>query len=453
MYCPKCGEEICIVPDYEPELLDRIDMTMMEVADSVNEKTQDMGILSSPTTPLPEKTENPPAPATFSKRLKWIFLGLALCVVIVLLTIGIINVAHYFSYDYQYEKAMKEFNVCDYNTSLQTAKHAVGLDKTKDVLLLVADDYYAMANYDAAVATLVELLSQNPNDAAVFDKIVKCYETVGDSKAINNLILSSNNESFVTKYSEYVSVAPYFSLPSGTYTEPDAVSIFVSGEGTLYYSTDGSEPTEESFVYSEPVILPEGQTTIRAVFVNAKGIHSEIVSQDYEVKIKLPDAPVLLTDGGSYSEPALVKVIVPEKGVVHYTKDGSAPTENSPVYTMPVFMPVGNSRLSFVTIADDGMSSAVVNVSYNLTLSGVVTTQIAEMAIPITLSTLGENVLMNTYKVTGAYKNDVGTFYIVDEFQGAERTERMFGVDIVTGSQYRVHPDVENESYSFEKII
>ena len=35
LYCENCGEEIRIVPDFEPEIESRIDMTMSEVAEAV----------------------------------------------------------------------------------------------------------------------------------------------------------------------------------------------------------------------------------------------------------------------------------------------------------------------------------------------------------------------------------------------------------------------------------
>ena len=45
---------------------------------------------------------------------------------------------------------------------------------------------------------------------------------------------------------DYVSSAPEFSLKEGTYDEVQQVTLTSATGGTIYYTTDGSDPTESS---------------------------------------------------------------------------------------------------------------------------------------------------------------------------------------------------------------
>lgn len=55
--------------------------------------------------------------------------------------------------------------------------------------------------------------------------------------------------------------APQADLPTGIYEE--AVTVTLSGEGTIYYTTNGTRPTTRSKKYTEPITV-KGVTTIRA---------------------------------------------------------------------------------------------------------------------------------------------------------------------------------------------
>ena len=82
--------------------------------------------------------------------------------------------------------------------------------------------------------------------------------------------------------------APEANLPTGLYDE--AVSVTLSGEGTIYYTTDGSRPTTRSRVYSEPITIRD-IATIRTFCVSGNR-SSEIASYTYLVG-KEHDLPVV----------------------------------------------------------------------------------------------------------------------------------------------------------------
>lgn len=77
--------------------------------------------------------------------------------------------------------------------------------------------------------------------------------------------------------------APAFSVNSGTYSSEFAVELTCATDGaTIYYTTDGSTPTEQSAKYTGPITI--GTTTIlKAVAVDADGNKSRVVSASYSI--------------------------------------------------------------------------------------------------------------------------------------------------------------------------
>ena len=59
---------------------------------------------------------------------------------------------------------------------------------------------------------------------------------------------------------------PHFSIPSGTYTGAQTVEITVESpaDAVIYYTTDGTDPTDESTVYEGPITISES-CTLKAV--------------------------------------------------------------------------------------------------------------------------------------------------------------------------------------------
>ncbi len=77
---------------------------------------------------------------------------------------------------------------------------------------------------------------------------------------------------------------PVFSLASGTYDTNKEVTITTAGTGTIYYTTDGTNPTTSSTVYSGAIsVAGEGEHIIKAVVINGEDV-SEVVTREYVIK-------------------------------------------------------------------------------------------------------------------------------------------------------------------------
>ncbi len=68
---------------------------------------------------------------------------------------------------------------------------------------------------------------------------------------------------------------------SGTYTSATTISILAKDGETVYYTWDGSLPTIESEIYTEPLTMPEGNNILSLVVVNEEGLMSEVMKLNY----------------------------------------------------------------------------------------------------------------------------------------------------------------------------
>lgn len=94
---------------------------------------------------------------------------------------------------------------------------------------------------------------------------------------------------------------PQASLESGLYDE--AVSVALTGEGTIYYTLDGSRPTTSSSVYKNPITVT-GVTTIRAFCVSEgrkSGLtaYTYVVGREHDLPIVTVAIPQVCLTGGN----------------------------------------------------------------------------------------------------------------------------------------------------------
>ncbi len=449
MYCPVCGEEIIIVSDFDIKLEDNIDVAVVskttELPDLSNvalKKDITKEIVTPGPDPKPivkpkkQKAEPEKDKPVIDKKWAIVFGALALVFVIGCI-IGGVSIANYFSYDHQYEKASAQYDSGDYKSAIKTAKHLVTLGNDEKGKILLADSYIADHNYDAAIAVLYDALNDYPDDVTLYDRIVDCYKFENDSKGIHELINNSKDSTLALRYSDYVSISPTFSLESGTYIEPDPIKLSAPGDGKIYYTVDGSIPTEESFSYMGPIPLETGKNVISAIYINEKGIVSDVVTNTYEVELDVPDPPELLVESGQITKPELIGVLAPEDKTVYYTTDGSVPTHESKEYTEPFLMPLGKSTYSFICVNRNGLASDPIVANYNLNMNVAIAKDMAEYAISYQLASMGEMTIGKTYKAEYGFADDKRTYYIIKEYSGNSSTGRLFAVDIKSGELFR----------------
>lgn len=166
-------------------------------------------------------------------------------------------------------------------------------------------------------------------------------------------------------------------LPAPVLTPSTAVSdsnITVTmsctvADAEIHYTTDGSEPTVSSAVYSTPLVFDTPDTyTVKALAVKSGWENSTVVTGAYTINVPpAPDTvavPVITPASDHYYVPQIVTITCATDGaVIRYTLDGSEPTENSTEYSAP-FMVSANATITAKAwkegwIASDAVSATI----------------------------------------------------------------------------------------------
>lgn len=129
---------------------------------------------------------------------------------------------------------------------------------------------------------------------------------------------------------------PAFSIAGGEVEEGTTVTISCATEGaTIYYTTDGTEPTTSSAVYSGAITVNKAMTIKAMAAKEGNYTDSEVASATFTIKAReVVATPVISPAGGEVEEGTTVTISCATSGAtVYYTIDGTTPTTSSAVYS------------------------------------------------------------------------------------------------------------------------
>ena len=106
---------------------------------------------------------------------------------------------------------------------------------------------------------------------------------------IKSLILKCENVEVQTRFQQYMAMTPEFNYIAGSYDKIIPLKISVNTTGTIYYTLDGSDPDENSMIYTSPIFLESGEYQVEAVFVNDYGIKSNVARNWYMINLTVPE--------------------------------------------------------------------------------------------------------------------------------------------------------------------
>jgi len=125
-------------------------------------------------------------------------------------------------------------------------------------------------------------------------------------------------------------VTPEFNPAAGSFLSAQSVEITCATSGaTIYYTTDGSDPTELSAEYTVSVAI-SSTTTLKARAYKSGWTASDVASGTYEITGTV-GTPSFDPVPGIYSTPQTVAIICATPGAaIHFTTDGSDPDDSDP---------------------------------------------------------------------------------------------------------------------------
>ena len=468
LICEKCGEEIQIVPDFEPEIENSITETLSTLAalqegegtqEEVPQEDEDI-----------ETTETPETDEVLDDDRKiWVIVSLVAVLAVALIAYGA-YAYHVRTADYQIDRAIEYAANGNYAEAIACLENAYASypDET-DILFLEADYYYLQQEYVSAVRVLYRIIDGEDitfdDLEEAYSKVIAIYANEGMYGQINELLRDCPEPDIVNMFQNYLALEPQFSYVEGSYDEVIPLKLSSNTAGTIYYTMDGTRPTTNSPVYTAPLFLESGEYTISAFFVNDYGIESEIVSKTYVINLSVPDPPVINLYSGEYTEPMMISVEEVEGCRTYYTTDESDPTADSVPYTGPIPMPLGTTLFKFVNISEEGISSEIITRTYTLRLRGAIPTSQAVDDLVSRLVEIGylEDAEGHSKRQSGTFSyrfssvlriGDTNYYTINEHYDDGtgmlSRTDKVFLVNVQTGEAAQLGYD---ESGNFRAVI
>lgn len=210
---------------------------------------------------------------------------------------------------------------------------------------------------------------------------------------------------------------PVVSPTGGVFQSSVTVTVTCStASSTIRYTTDGSEPTTSSPVYSSPVTLVTS-STLRARAFAAGYLNSAVKEASFTVDTTgLVQAPSFTPGAGTYNNVTTVEVASATSGATnYYTLDGSAPTLTSASCTNGHKLVISTNGLTIKAFAiKDGLDSSATNsATYTLQAAGPVFdpaggAYLNSVTVEITTATAGAEV---RYTTNGTTPNGASALY------------------------------------------
>ncbi len=433
LYCEKCGRDIHMVPDFEPELESNLQESLRSIADVVK------GVSHG------EKKG-------FGKRSRGAVLSTVLGMVAGVLLIAVILAGAVLYYN-------------------RAAEADAGKPEN---MIALAQSYQQQGNkleYEYWLEKLRENDACSQEQLAwVYGALVELYRERGAYQEISELLLSCEDASIRNAYRGYLASPPHFNYAGGVYDRAIPLKLVSDTTGKIYYTLDGSEPGADSELYSSPILLENGVTTVKAVVINEYGVISDVAEASYQIVAEIAGEPTVSVLSGVYRHPMMIEVVNFSDRKVYYTTDGSAPGLEDTLYTAPISMPLGKSQYAFAYVEEDGTCGEVAIRNYELELDAKVSVSDATGLVSYCMMLQGKikdlsgyfsgaSAARYLYECIGAVTIEGrGDFYIIAEVlrneQGHQsKTGSVYGVNTQKKECYKLNIDENNNYYIVEILI
>ena len=160
--------------------------------------------------------------------------------------------------------------------------------RTNEMLYLKKAEYLQKAgDYSQALSIAMRVMKNTHEGQQEFDdaweRIVSICSEEGEYGKLCTLLEGCEVESIRSRYYNYLVYDPVFRDPPGIYEGDFTLIIESQGVGTVFYTIDGSEPTDKSNLYTDGILLRPGIYTVKAFFLNRYGLSSNTVTGTFQI--------------------------------------------------------------------------------------------------------------------------------------------------------------------------
>ena len=489
MYCDNCGREFHMVPAYEPEIDGQIDRTLTRLAGKIEqpeggtaarERAPHAGRSAGGGTKQHPHAHPQKHGATHgresakqkqrhaAKQKKKLFIGAGILVALLLLTVLVTSLHRSVGDDLQDARdAYQRGDAAAAITLLNSAREKDA--QNTEAIFLLAEIQRKSGDLQAAIATLDTIVNSaafsQEDSVRAYRETAEMYAETGDAVALKTLLERCPYEEVTSLYAVQVPPAPVISPAGGTFE--GSVSFTLTGEvGTeVYYTVNGATPTGQDVPYTSAVTFDEvGKYFIKAIAIGPGGVESAVTSAEFVVEARLVEPPQVLKDSGFYGEATQITVVAQPGLEIHYTTEERVmPNAQSPIYTGPIDMPVGDSYFNFVCMDEHGTLSEVVSRQFHLEISRKVDEVQAIASVKTRLIQLGvmkdaagnlpdrEGILEYTVDRIVTIAGE-GEFYYITEYYvppggTREATGLYYAVHTQSGLTCRIGYDVQGQMF------
>lgn len=244
LYCEKCGMEIRIVPDFEPEIENSIIETLSTVAEEIEGKET---VPEIPEEKPPEKKPEQKAEEEFFAEVQgknWLFISLITFIVVVIVAcFSGVFMYHRFSVTYQIDTAKKYAQSGKYQEAVAYLDKARELaSENAEIVFLQSGYYYSMGEPGKSADILLELIEKEhlnyEDEEKAYERIISIYDEEERYEEISDLLLACQDEAIITLFQHYLALEPEFSCVSGSYDVVIPLKLSANTTGTIYYTLE-----------------------------------------------------------------------------------------------------------------------------------------------------------------------------------------------------------------------
>ena len=289
LYCEKCGQDIHIVPDFKEFAEKKAEDTVKSLLSDLDDDEADFG--RSPEGANDERPvrESKPPVSEKKHRVGWIRFALIAVFTLILVTVGLSFFNRSSGTDYLFEQAREAAEHGDISRAIGLLEDVEATESSDvDVLLYLAllyKDQGDTVKYENLLLQVAGLsFATSEQNATAYEALLAIYFESEDYVSMADLLQTCNNLEIREKYIDYCLMIPEFNLGSGYYGTDQLLKITVPGTARIYYTLDGTDPSEESFEYIVPLLLTKGEYKIRVSAINQFGVWSPVSEADYVIE-------------------------------------------------------------------------------------------------------------------------------------------------------------------------